>query len=84
MKKVDKLLSDLGHAARRASPPDVDVHSKVLKTIARQQVVNRAAKLDFVPLAFGGVAIAVAAMVCFVCFPSFQMLSDPWASYFTP
>lgn len=81
MKNVDKLLSELGRSARKGTPPEVNVHSQVLTTISKQEVVFCTPKLDLVPIAFGGVAVAVAAIFCVVCFPSFQMLSDPWARY---
>lgn len=79
MSELDKLLNELGDVARKESAPDVDVRLRVLQTIAVQKP---ALKLDVLPIVFSGVAVTVAATVFIVCFPSWQTMFDPWASYF--
>ncbi|MCR9210892.1 MAG: hypothetical protein NXI28_21915 [bacterium] len=79
MNNLDKLLNQLGDVARKEPAPDVDVRQRVLQTIAVQQP---APKLDIVPIVFSGVAVTVAATIFIACFPSWQTMFDPWASYF--
>lgn len=84
MKEVDELLNSLGSAARKEPTSEVNVRSQVLKSLAIHPAMQPTTRFDLVPIAFGGIAVAVAAVLCVVCLPSFQALSDPWASYFTP
>ena len=79
MNQVNTLLSELGELARRESSPTVDVRVRVLQTI---DVERRVAKLDLVPIAFGGVAITVAATFVISLLPSWQTMFEPWVSYF--
>ena len=79
MKDMESLLNDLGATARREVPPDIDVRDKVLMTLSTRRDVVR---LDVVPLVFSGFAVTAAAVLVFLCFPSWQTMSDPWASYF--
>ena len=79
MNRVDSLLTQLGEAARKESSPKVDVRLQVLQTIAVQRP---APKLDIVPIVFSGIAVTAATMLFVACFPSWQTMFDPWASYF--
>lgn len=79
MNRLNALLNQLGESARKEPPPEVDVRDRVLQTISVQQP---SLKLDTVPLVFSGIAIAVAAMLLVACFPSWQTMFDPWASFF--
>lgn len=79
MNEVDAILNQLGDAARKEPSPDVDVRLRVMQTVAVQRPVL---KLDIVPIVFSGVAVTAAAMIFIVCFPSWQTMFDPWASYF--
>jgi hypothetical protein len=44
--------------------------------------VKSLAKLDVIPILFSGVAVAVAASLIVACYPSWETVLDPWATYF--
>lgn len=79
MSEVDAILSQLGDTARKEPSPDVDVRLRVMQTVSIQQPVIQ---MDMLPIVFSGVAVTAAAMIFIVCFPSWQTMFDPWASYF--
>lgn len=75
MTDVDKLLRELSSVARTEGQPAIDVRQSVLDTLATQTQPSR---IDLTPVAFTGVAIAVAAVVVVALLPAWQTMSDPW------
>ena len=77
MTNVDKLLRDLSTVARTEAQPAIDVRHSVLETLSAQPQPTR---LDLTPIAFTGVAVAVAAAVVIALLPAWQTMSDPWGA----
>ena len=78
MTDLHKILNELGECARDATPPNVDVRQRVMESLAiRSQVLPP----DPTPLAFCGVAIALAVSLLIAFLPLWQTLSEPWACY---
>ncbi|MBM4005829.1 MAG: hypothetical protein FJ295_21510 [Planctomycetes bacterium] len=78
MNEVDKILNRLSEAARREAAPQVDVRTRVIETLS---VRLRPAPLDFVPIAFAGAALAIAAVFLITMLPTWQAVTEPWVAY---
>ena len=80
MKNLNEQLTRAGTAARSATTPPIDVRSRVRRTIATQSMT--AARVDLLPVGVGSALVTIAAATCTVLFPFWQLMLDPWASYF--
>lgn len=78
MNDVDQLLQNLSAAARSEPPPQIDVRARVLSSLS---IRSRRDRLDMVPIAFAGAALAVAAAALLMVLPSLQTLTEPWTAY---
>jgi ABC-type phosphate/phosphonate transport system permease subunit len=78
MTDVAKLLRELSRVDQTDAARAVNVRARVLQTITTQL---RPAPLDVLPIAFTGVAIAVAAVVVIALLPAWQTMSEPWVCY---
>ncbi len=72
------LLTKLAECARAAPSPKVDVRARVMESLSTRSTVLQA---DPAPLAFCGVAVALAASAVFAFLPFWQLLSEPWICY---
>lgn len=75
---VDKLLRDLARAAQSEPVQPLDVRVRVMQTLSMQ---SRPAPLDFLPIAFAGAAVAVAAGFIIALLHAWQTLTEPWVAY---
>ena len=80
MENLDEQLTRAGTAAHRAPTPPIDVRSRVRQTISTQSVTT--ARVDLLPVGVGSALVTLAAATCTVLFPYWQLMLDPWASYF--
>lgn len=78
MKDLENLLEAAGEAARRVPTPQVDVRGRVLASITQ----HATPAIDVAPLYFTAALVTLAASLCFAFLPSWQTMTEPWASYF--
>ncbi len=79
MTDVDKLLCSLSSIARPDTQSRIDVRARVMHTVSFQ---SQPALLDLMPLMFSGAAVACATATVIVLLPTWQIMSEPWISYF--
>jgi ABC-type phosphate/phosphonate transport system permease subunit len=78
MTDVDRVLRDLSSIVRSETGPAINVRARVIQTVATQ---SRCAPLDVLPIAFTGVAVAIAAAVVIVFLHAWQTMFEPWVAY---
>ena len=79
MDRTEKILTELGQLARIAPPSSIDVTPSVMR---RLPDVGSPPRWEKAPLVIAVISVAIAASVTLMCFPSWQIMNEPWICYF--